>query len=41
MRKRKMNLRPSPKPYETFDGWSLPTNKDVEPADYPWESTKV
>jgi hypothetical protein len=41
MNKRKHNHRPAVKPVDTYDGWTEPSTKDVEPQDYPWESPKI
>jgi hypothetical protein len=39
--RRAHNLRPSLKPLCDYDGWTEPSNKDVEPQDLPWENAKI
>jgi len=41
MKPRRKNLMPRPQPQNHYDGWTQPTTTDVEPADYPWENSKI
>lgn len=35
------SLKPALQPVPLVDGWTKPTDADVDPQDYPWEHPKI